>query len=89
MVLLDETVAVKWNNRSGSWVGPGELEVEYPFQSPGAGPLETSPPMNVALWILQVVLAVMFAMSGIMKSTQPRRSWSGGFLGSRTSPRGG
>jgi uncharacterized membrane protein YphA (DoxX/SURF4 family) len=28
--------------------------------------------MNVALWILQVVLAVMFAMSGTMKSTQPK-----------------
>jgi uncharacterized membrane protein YphA (DoxX/SURF4 family) len=30
--------------------------------------------MNVALWILQVVLAVVFAMAGVMKSTQPRQT---------------
>lgn len=29
--------------------------------------------MNVFLWVLQIVLAVMFAMAGIMKSTQPRQ----------------
>ena len=28
--------------------------------------------MNVVLWVLQIVLAGMFAMSGITKSTQPR-----------------
>src|SRR5437867_3572811 len=28
--------------------------------------------MNVFLWVLQSVLAVMFALSGITKSTQPR-----------------
>ncbi|MGX1675574.1 DoxX family protein [Streptomyces sp. NPDC055400] len=28
--------------------------------------------MNVFLWILQAVLAAMFAMSGVMKSTQPK-----------------
>lgn len=28
--------------------------------------------MNVFLWILQIVLAGMFAMSGVMKSTQPK-----------------
>jgi uncharacterized membrane protein YphA (DoxX/SURF4 family) len=28
--------------------------------------------MNIVLWILQVVLAGMFAMAGVMKSTQPR-----------------
>ena len=33
--------------------------------------------MNVVLWILQVVLAVMFAMSGTMKSTQPREKLVG------------
>jgi len=28
--------------------------------------------MNVFLWILQIVLAAMFAMAGVQKSTQPR-----------------
>ncbi|MDH6622656.1 putative membrane protein YphA (DoxX/SURF4 family) [Streptomyces sp. LBL] len=28
--------------------------------------------MNVFLWIVQAVLAAMFAMAGIMKSTQPK-----------------
>jgi uncharacterized membrane protein YphA (DoxX/SURF4 family) len=28
--------------------------------------------MNVFLWILQIALAGMFAMAGVMKSTQPR-----------------
>ncbi|MGW3690431.1 DoxX family protein [Streptomyces sp. NPDC005125] len=28
--------------------------------------------MNVFLWIVQAVLAVMFAMAGVMKSTQPK-----------------
>ncbi|MER5185637.1 DoxX family protein [Streptomyces sp. NPDC002896] len=28
--------------------------------------------MNVFLWIVQVVLAVMFGMAGVMKSTQPK-----------------
>ncbi|WP_327725554.1 DoxX family protein [Streptomyces europaeiscabiei] len=28
--------------------------------------------MNVALWILQVLLATMFGMAGLMKSTQPK-----------------
>jgi uncharacterized membrane protein YphA (DoxX/SURF4 family) len=28
--------------------------------------------MNVFLWILQAVLAVMFGMAGVMKSTQPK-----------------
>ena len=28
--------------------------------------------MNVVLWILQVVLAAMFATSGFMKLTQPK-----------------
>jgi uncharacterized membrane protein YphA (DoxX/SURF4 family) len=28
--------------------------------------------MNVFLWILQAVLAAMFAMAGVMKSTQPK-----------------
>lgn len=28
--------------------------------------------MNVALWIAQVLLAVLFLMSGFMKATQPR-----------------
>lgn len=28
--------------------------------------------MNVALWIVAAVLAVMFAMAGVMKSTQPK-----------------
>ncbi|MDX3457632.1 DoxX family protein [Streptomyces sp. ME02-8801-2C] len=28
--------------------------------------------MNVFLWIVQVVLAAMFAMAGVMKSTQPK-----------------
>jgi uncharacterized membrane protein YphA (DoxX/SURF4 family) len=28
--------------------------------------------MNVFLWILQVVLAAMFAMAGVQKATQPR-----------------
>jgi uncharacterized membrane protein YphA (DoxX/SURF4 family) len=27
--------------------------------------------MNIVLWILQVALAVMFAMAGFMKTTQP------------------
>ncbi|MFI0449212.1 DoxX family protein [Actinomadura sp. 6N118] len=27
--------------------------------------------MNVSLWVLQVLLAAMFAMAGVMKSTQP------------------
>ncbi|TDO27793.1 DoxX-like protein [Kribbella sp. VKM Ac-2527] len=33
--------------------------------------------MNVSLWVLQIVLAGMFAMSGITKSTQPRRKLLG------------
>jgi uncharacterized membrane protein len=28
--------------------------------------------MNVFLWVLQVVLAAMFAMAGVMKTTQPK-----------------
>ncbi|MGW5276853.1 DoxX family protein [Streptomyces sp. NPDC004044] len=28
--------------------------------------------MNIFLWIMQAVLAVMFAMAGVMKSTQPK-----------------
>ncbi|MFC8095379.1 DoxX family protein [Streptomyces sp. NPDC057301] len=28
--------------------------------------------MNVFLWIVQAVLALMFAMAGVMKSTQPQ-----------------
>jgi uncharacterized membrane protein YphA (DoxX/SURF4 family) len=28
--------------------------------------------MNVLLWILQIALAVMFAMAGVLKSTQPK-----------------
>ena len=28
--------------------------------------------MNVFLWILQIVLAAMFAMAGVMKATQPK-----------------
>jgi predicted tellurium resistance membrane protein TerC len=28
--------------------------------------------MNVFLWILQIVLAGMFAMAGVMKATQPK-----------------
>ncbi|MDX3099726.1 hypothetical protein [Nonomuraea angiospora] len=28
--------------------------------------------MNVVLWIVQAVLAVMFGMAGVMKSTQPK-----------------
>jgi uncharacterized membrane protein YphA (DoxX/SURF4 family) len=28
--------------------------------------------MNVFLWILQVVLALMFAMAGVQKATQPK-----------------
>jgi uncharacterized membrane protein YphA (DoxX/SURF4 family) len=28
--------------------------------------------MNVFLWIVQAVLAAMFAMSGLMKATQPK-----------------
>lgn len=36
--------------------------------------------MNALLWIVQAILAVMFALSGLMKSTQPRtrgtvRNW--------------
>jgi hypothetical protein len=30
--------------------------------------------MNVVLWILQVVLALMFGMAGVMKSTQPKEN---------------
>ena len=33
--------------------------------------------MNVALWILQVVLAVSFALAGIMKLTQPKEKLVG------------
>jgi uncharacterized membrane protein YphA (DoxX/SURF4 family) len=28
--------------------------------------------MNVFLWVLQIVLAALFAMAGIMKATQPK-----------------
>ncbi len=28
--------------------------------------------MDIVLWILQIVLAAMFAMAGILKATQPR-----------------
>ena len=28
--------------------------------------------MNIFLWIVQAVLAVMFAMAGVMKTTQPK-----------------
>ena len=33
--------------------------------------------MNVALWVLQIVLAVMFAMAGVMKVTQPKEKLAG------------
>lgn len=33
--------------------------------------------MNVFLWILQLVLAAMFAMAGVMKSTQPKEKLAG------------
>ncbi len=33
--------------------------------------------MNIFLWVLQIVLAAMFAMAGVMKSTQPKEKLSG------------
>ncbi|MQY28400.1 DoxX family protein [Nocardia aurantia] len=33
--------------------------------------------MNVALWVVAGVLAVMFGMAGVMKSTQPKEKLSG------------
>jgi uncharacterized membrane protein YphA (DoxX/SURF4 family) len=30
--------------------------------------------VNVLLWVLQVVLAAMFAMAGVMKSSQPKET---------------
>jgi len=33
--------------------------------------------MNVTLWILQAVLAAMFGMAGVMKSTQPKDKLAG------------
>ncbi|MBE8477576.1 DoxX family protein [Streptomyces justiciae] len=33
--------------------------------------------MNVFLWIVQAVLAAMFAMAGVMKSTQPKEKLVG------------
>ena len=33
--------------------------------------------MNVFLWVLQIVLALMFAMAGVLKSTQPREKLQG------------
>ncbi|WP_411152110.1 DoxX family protein [Streptomyces sp. A30] len=33
--------------------------------------------MNVFLWIVQAVLAAMFAMAGVMKSTQPKEKLAG------------
>jgi uncharacterized membrane protein YphA (DoxX/SURF4 family) len=41
--------------------------------------------MNTVLWILQVVLAALFAIAGVMKATQPkaklaqRRPWAEDF----------
>ncbi|GAB2869428.1 DoxX family protein [Nocardioides pacificus] len=34
--------------------------------------------MNVFLWILQALLAAMFAMAGIMKATQPKEKLAAG-----------
>jgi uncharacterized membrane protein YphA (DoxX/SURF4 family) len=33
--------------------------------------------MNVILWILQILLAAMFAMAGVMKSTRPKEQLAG------------
>ncbi len=33
--------------------------------------------MNVFLWVLQVGLALMFAMAGVMKATQPKEKLAG------------
>jgi uncharacterized membrane protein YphA (DoxX/SURF4 family) len=33
--------------------------------------------MNVTLWILQALLAAMFGMAGVMKSTQPKDKLTG------------
>lgn len=33
--------------------------------------------MNVFLWVLQIVLAAMFAMAGVMKATQPKEKLVG------------
>ncbi|WP_329333478.1 DoxX family protein [Streptomyces sp. NBC_01352] len=33
--------------------------------------------MNVFLWIVQAVLAAMFSMAGVMKSTQPKEKLAG------------
>ncbi|MDP9792996.1 putative membrane protein YphA (DoxX/SURF4 family) [Catenuloplanes nepalensis] len=33
--------------------------------------------MNVFLWVLQVVLAAMFAMAGVMKTLQPKEKLAG------------
>lgn len=33
--------------------------------------------MNVFLWVLQILLAAVFVMAGVMKSTQPKEKLSG------------
>ena len=51
--------------------------------------------MNTFLWIVQAVLAAMFAMAGVMKSTQPKDKlvaklpWVADFssIGRRRTPR--
>ena len=42
--------------------------------------------MNVVLWILQVVLAAMFATSGFMKLTQPKEKLASRLAWVGTSP---
>jgi hypothetical protein len=41
--------------------------------------------MNTVLWVLQVVLAALFAIAGVMKATQPKAKLAHGYLGLRTS----
>jgi uncharacterized membrane protein len=58
-----------WNACSTFCVTVNSEQVEHPLHSWWR---VEQPPMNVVLWILQIVLAAMFLMAGVGKATQPK-----------------
>jgi uncharacterized membrane protein YphA (DoxX/SURF4 family) len=47
-------------------------DVSAPVVGPRSAPPGTAPKVwNIALWVVQVLLAIVFGMAGFMKSTQP------------------
>lgn len=64
-------VGDKWNRRSTLKVGQS-VRIWKPSSTSGEPYLGNETNMNLALWILQIVLAVLFAMAGWMKASQPK-----------------